>query len=101
MKKEIALLLFGFVLLGNLIAQQTQNKCSFLHFDNTTWDVGHVSENMGKLTHNFCFVNNHSQSVTIERIVSTCGCVVASYTKKGYCLVKKDLLRLLLIPVDV
>lgn len=82
MKKEIALLLFGFVLLGNLIAQQTQNKCSFLHFDNTTWDVGHVSENMGKLTHNFCFVNNHSQSVTIERIVSTCGCVVASYTKK-------------------
>ena len=81
MKREIVFVFYSLFLLGNLVAQQKRQTKSFLHFDNTTWNVGRISEDAAKRTHIFHFVNVHTEPIAIERVVSTCGCVVASYTK--------------------
>lgn len=81
MKRKIVFVFCSLFLLGNLVAQQKQQKKSFLRFDNATWNVGCISENAAKQTHIFRFINVNAEPIAIERVVTTCGCMVASYTK--------------------
>ncbi len=80
MERKLASFLCGLFLLSNLVAQQKYQ--SFLRFDNTTWNVGRISENTNKQIYVFRFINVHTEAVVIEQVKTTCGCTVAAYTKR-------------------
>lgn len=81
-RNTLLVILLNLFLTYNLDAQQKQQGKALLRFDNKTWDVGHIPENSAKLTHTFRFINTHTAPIAIEKVVTTCGCTVPSYSKK-------------------
>lgn len=81
-RNTLLVLLLNLFLTYNLDAQQKRQGKGLLCFDNKTWDVGHIPENSAKQTHMFRFINTHTAPIAIEKVVTTCGCTVPSYSKK-------------------
>lgn len=77
-KYSIIFLLFGFISV-NLCSQ---TKSSILSFDKPVFDFGKINEKDGNVSHTFTFKNTGKNPVTINTVVTGCGCVSNDYTKE-------------------
>ena len=60
-----------------LVAQRAK-----ITFEKTTFDMGFVLENGGKVTHHFKFINKGKAPLLIKYIETTCGCTTPKWNKR-------------------
>lgn len=60
-----------------LVAQRAK-----ISFEKTTFDMGFVLENGGKVTHHFKFINKGKAPLLIKYIETTCGCTTPKWNKR-------------------
>lgn len=81
MMKYLSVILF--FLLGTFVLALAQSSPqSSIRFDKSQWNFGRISELGGKQEHIFHFANDGTASLVVNRVVSTCACTVASYSKE-------------------
>lgn len=71
----------GFILRSGNTRTETSGVHSFVYFDRTVIEFGNVPQDK-VLNGTFNFTNRGSNSITIKRISTSCGCL-ATYTKKS------------------
>lgn len=80
MKKAIILIISALSL--SIASFAVHQNDPALRFDRNCWDFGHISEAAGKIGFTFRFTNRQTSPIVIERVLSTCGCTVPSYSKE-------------------
>ncbi|TRX48402.1 DUF1573 domain-containing protein [Fulvivirga sp. M361] len=74
----VLLMLMTLNLNVHVFAQQMEE----LKFSETTFDFGEVKESNGPVTHEFTFINNSKEPVTITGVRASCGCTTPAWTKE-------------------
>ncbi|MEX0988323.1 MAG: DUF1573 domain-containing protein [Bacteroidales bacterium] len=78
MKKVFA----GICMLAISVAVISQTKGPQVSFEKVTHDFGRISEEGGKVTQKFAFVNNGGAPLLIQNVRATCGCTAPDWTKQ-------------------
>lgn len=63
-----------------LALQVNAQKAEPVRFKETTHDFGKIREDGGNAEHEFTFVNNGTQPVTILKVTASCGCTTPGWT---------------------
>lgn len=74
----VMLVVFGIVL-GMTAADKSKAK---IKFEETVYDFGNIKEDGGPVTHEFKFVNEGSEPLTITNARAECGCTRPEYPKE-------------------
>lgn len=75
--RNVILLIFFLFPVTQIISQSLN-----VHFDSYIWDFGYIKESDGKVMHNFSIRNDETNSVEIEQITTSCGCMAPFISKK-------------------
>ena len=75
----ISLLLIAFVFSPVIFAQQKEANLSF---DKKIHDFGEIKEADGIVTYNFTYTNTGNEALIIQKVNSSCGCTVPTWTKQ-------------------
>lgn len=78
MKKLSITLLFSFIFMGVLFAQQKPE----LEFNKNVHDYGSIKEEVEVALSKFEFTNTGKTPVVIQRVSTSCGCAAPSYTRE-------------------
>lgn len=78
MKRISIALLFSFIFVGVLFAQQKTE----IEFDKEVHDYGSVKEEVEVALSKFEFTNTGKTPVVIQRITTSCGCTSPTYTRE-------------------
>ena len=70
------------LLLAPCVVMAQRAEQSALEFVSTTFDYGHIDEEGGAVVCSFEAVNRGKQTVSIESIMTTCGCTTARYDRR-------------------
>lgn len=70
-----------------------------LQLENPTYHFGDVPRKGGDLTHEFRFVNNGSKPLVIQRVITSCSCLKASFSKRPIAPADSGVIRIIYQPL--
>ena len=53
-----------------------------ISFDDTSYEMGKIKEDGGKVTHQFKFINKGKAPLIVKYVETTCGCTVPKWSKR-------------------
>lgn len=78
--RVLLLILFGSLLFGSADARQPEG--AHLSLAASSCDFGDVPRKGGDLVHEFAFTNDGTAPLVLLRVITSCSCLKASYTKR-------------------
>ena len=73
-------------------------KGAHLKMDNPTYDFGDVPRKGGDLVHEFKFVNDGTAPLVIVRVITSCSCLGASFSKRPVAPADSGVIRIVYEP---
>ena len=99
MKKILSTLLGGLLLTGAYAGKPAADeKGAHLRLEETSWDFGDVPRRGGDLVHEFRFVNDGTTPLVILRVVTSCSCLKASFSKRPVAPADSGVIRIVYEP---
>lgn len=97
MKRLMLGALFCWLTLSPLAAQTPEGP--HLQFEDPTYDFGDVPRKGGDLIHEFRFVNDGSKPLVILRVITSCSCLKASFSKRPVAPADSGVIRIIYQPL--
>ena len=103
MKKILSVMLAGLLLTaGAYGAKPGKGKPSesgaHLRLTETSWDFGDVPRRGGDLVHEFRFVNDGTTPLVLVRVITSCSCIKASFSKRPVAPADSGVIRIVYEP---
>ena len=99
MKKILSTLLGGLLLTGTCAGKPVPaGKGAHLRLEETSWNFGDVPRRGGDLVHEFRFVNDGTAPLVILRVVTSCSCLKASFSKRPVAPADSGVIRIVYEP---
>lgn len=95
--RYILLILSACLLFGAAYAGKPA-KGAHLKMDNPTYDFGDVPRKGGDLVHEFKFVNDGTAPLVIVRVITSCSCLGASFSKRPVAPADSGVIRIVYEP---
>ena len=103
--KRILLMLLGSLLLSGAYAAKPARtdggdptRGAHLHLEETTWNFGDVPRRGGDLVHEFRFVNDGERPLVLVRVITSCSCIRASFSKRPVAPADSGVIRIVYEP---
>lgn len=103
--KRILLMLLGSLLLSGAYAakparagREAPAKGAHLSLEETTWNFGDVPRRGGDLVHEFRFVNDGDRPLVLVRVITSCSCIRASFSKRPVAPADSGVIRIVYEP---
>ena len=75
-----------------------EEKGAQLRLEGTSWDFGDVPRRGGDLVHEFRFVNDGTAPLVLLRVVTSCSCLKASFSKRPVAPADSGVIRIVYEP---
>lgn len=105
MKKILSVMLAGLLLAGTCAAgslregrRSPKESGAHLRLEETSWDFGDVPRRGGDLVHEFRFVNDGSTPLVLVRVITSCSCIKASFSKRPVAPADSGVIRIVYEP---
>ena len=98
--KKILLTLFASLIFAGLHAgaPAPDGKGAHLRLEETSWNFGDVPRRGGDLTHEFRFVNDGTAPLVLVRVITSCSCIRASFSKRPVAPADSGVIRIVYQP---
>lgn len=104
--KRILLMLLGSLLLTGAYAakparagrEAPQRAGAHLRLEETSWNFGDVPRRGGDLVHEFRFVNDGERPLVLVRVITSCSCIRASFSKRPVAPADSGVIRIVYEP---
>ena len=105
MKKILSVMLCGLLVAGICVAgparkgrQPKEESGAPLRLEETSWNFGDVQRRGGDLVHEFRFVNDGSTPLVLVRVITSCSCIKASFSKRPVAPADSGVIRIVYEP---
>lgn len=105
MKKILTVLLCGLLVAGISQAgparkgrQPKGESGAHLRLEESSWNFGDVPRRGGDLVHEFRFVNDGSTPLVLVRVITSCSCIKASFSKRPVAPADSGVIRIVYQP---
>lgn len=103
--KQLLLMLLGSLLVTGAYAakptrtgRETPNGGAHLRLEETSWNFGDVPRRGGDLMHEFRFVNDGDRPLVLVRVITSCSCIRASFSKRPVAPADSGVIRIIYQP---
>ena len=74
------------------------DRGAHLRLEETTWNFGDVPRRGGDLVHEFRFVNDGDRPLVLVRVITSCSCIKATYSKRPVAPADSGVIRIVYEP---
>lgn len=78
--------------------ESTEGTGAHLRLEETSWNFGDVPRRGGDLVHEFRFVNDGMKPLVLVRVITSCSCIKASYSKRPVAPADSGVIRIVYEP---
>ena len=103
--KRLLLLLLGSLLMTGAYAakparagREAPREGAHLRLEETSWNFGDVPRRGGDLVHEFRFVNDGERPLVLVRVITSCSCIKASFSKRPVAPADSGVIRIVYEP---
>ncbi|WP_417015676.1 DUF1573 domain-containing protein [Alistipes sp.] len=104
--KQLLLMLLGSLLMTGAYAadparagrEAPEEEGAHLRLEETSWNFGDVPRRGGDLMHEFRFVNDGDRPLVLVRVITSCSCIRASFSKRPVAPADSGVIRIIYQP---
>ncbi len=78
--------------------ESAEGSGAHLRLEETSWNFGDVPRRGGDLVHEFRFVNDGTKPLVLVRVITSCSCIKASYSKRPVAPADSGVIRIVYEP---